>query len=58
MTAESMVLVPGGSTRMGSKGGSHPCSPEYCRRYRPGARQGNGVDDSTSHLGFRCVRRP
>lgn len=43
--------------RMVSKGGSHLCSPDYCQRYRPAARQGNGVNDSTSHLGFRCVRR-
>jgi len=44
--------------RMVSKGGSHLCSPDYCQRYRPAARQGNGVNDSTSHVGFRCVRRP
>ena len=44
------------SDRMVSKGGSHLCSPGYCQRYRPAARQGNGVNDSTSHLGFRCVR--
>ena len=39
------------------KGGSHLCAPDYCLRYRPAARQGEGVDSSTSHLGFRCVRR-
>ncbi|MGB0100829.1 MAG: formylglycine-generating enzyme family protein [Nocardioides sp.] len=44
--------------RMVSKGGSHLCSPDYCQRYRPAARQGHGVNDSTSHLGFRCLRRP
>jgi len=43
--------------RMVSKGGSHLCSPDYCQRYRPAARQGHGVNDTTSHLGFRCVRR-
>lgn len=43
--------------RMVTKGGSHLCSPEYCRRYRPAARQGHGVNDTTSHLGFRCLRR-
>jgi formylglycine-generating enzyme len=37
------------------KGGSHLCSPSYCLRYRPAARQGEAVDSSTSHLGFRCV---
>jgi formylglycine-generating enzyme required for sulfatase activity len=40
-----------------TKGGSHLCSPTYCQRYRPAARQGHGVRDTTSHLGFRCVRR-
>ncbi|GAA4372443.1 formylglycine-generating enzyme family protein [Nocardioides caricicola] len=43
--------------RMVTKGGSHLCSPEYCQRYRPAARQGQGVRDSTSHVGFRCVSR-
>ncbi|HET6510268.1 MAG TPA: formylglycine-generating enzyme family protein [Baekduia sp.] len=40
------------------KGGSHLCAPSYCLRYRPAARQGETVDTSTSHLGFRCVVRP
>jgi formylglycine-generating enzyme len=40
------------------KGGSHLCAPNYCLRYRPAARQGETVDSSTSHLGFRCVFRP
>ena len=40
------------------KGGSHLCAPNYCRRYRPAARQGEAVDTSTSHIGFRCVIRP
>jgi formylglycine-generating enzyme required for sulfatase activity len=53
----------GGSVRLAetdrfvTKGGSHLCSPHYCQRYRPAARQGHGVNDSTSHVGFRCVRR-
>jgi formylglycine-generating enzyme required for sulfatase activity len=52
----------GGSRRLGegdrmvTKGGSHLCSPDYCMRYRPAARQGQGVRDTTSHVGFRCVR--
>ena len=41
-----------------TKGGSHLCAPNYCRRYRPAARQSQSVDTSTSHIGFRCVRRP
>jgi formylglycine-generating enzyme len=39
------------------KGGSHLCAPSYCLRYRPSARQGQAVDSSTTHLGFRCVLR-
>jgi formylglycine-generating enzyme len=39
------------------KGGSHMCAPSYCLRYRPAARQGEAVDTSTSHIGFRCVVR-
>ncbi len=37
------------------KGGSHLCAPNYCLRYRPAARQGEAVDTSTAHLGFRCA---
>jgi len=40
------------------KGGSHLCAPNYCRRYRPAARQAEAVDTSASHVGFRCVARP
>ena len=39
------------------KGGSHLCAPSYCLRYRPAARQPQATDTSTSHIGFRCVRR-
>ncbi|MDK4717268.1 formylglycine-generating enzyme family protein [Rhizobium sp. CNPSo 4039] len=39
------------------KGGSHLCAPNYCRRYRPAARHAEPEDTSTSHVGFRCVRR-
>jgi formylglycine-generating enzyme required for sulfatase activity len=41
-----------------TKGGSHLCAPNYCHRYRPAARQGQAVDTSTGHIGFRCVIRP
>ena len=40
------------------KGGSHLCAPNYCLRYRPAARQGEAVETSTGHIGFRCVVRP
>ena len=39
------------------KGGSHLCAPNYCLRYRPAARQGQAIDSSTTHIGFRCIRR-
>jgi formylglycine-generating enzyme len=40
-----------------TKGGSHLCAPNYCRRYRPAARQPQAIDTSTSHIGFRCISR-
>jgi formylglycine-generating enzyme len=39
------------------KGGSHLCAPNYCRRYRPAARQAHPIDTSSSHIGFRCIIR-
>jgi formylglycine-generating enzyme len=39
------------------KGGSHLCTPQYCYRYRPAARQPQMLDTSTSHLGFRVISR-
>jgi len=38
-----------------TKGGSHLCAPNYCLRYRPAARQGETVDTTTGHIGFRCI---
>jgi formylglycine-generating enzyme required for sulfatase activity len=40
-----------------TKGGSHLCAENYCQRYRPAARQGQPIDSTTSHIGFRCVLR-
>jgi formylglycine-generating enzyme len=39
------------------KGGSYLCAPNYCMRYRAGARQAQEVDLATSHVGFRTVSR-
>jgi formylglycine-generating enzyme len=39
------------------KGGSHLCTIQYCFRYRPAARQGQTIDTSSGHIGFRCVDR-
>ena len=50
---------PGGHIpRRVVKGGSYLCAPNYCLRYRPAARQGQAIETSTAHLGFRCVIRP
>lgn len=38
------------------KGGSYLCADNFCRRYRPAARQPQEVDFSASHIGFRIVR--
>lgn len=47
------VTIP----RKVTKGGSHLCAPNYCRRYRPAARMAQPMDTSISHLGFRCIVR-
>lgn len=39
------------------KGGSHLCAESYCQRYRPAARHPQPIDTTTSHVGFRCVKR-
>jgi formylglycine-generating enzyme len=52
------VLRPDGHIpRRVVKGGSFLCSPDYCLRFRPAARQGQAVETSSAHLGFRCVIR-
>ena len=61
VTSPEMSYEVGGPgehiARRVTKGGSHLCAPNYCLRYRPAARQGEAVDTSTSHIGFRCVVR-
>ena len=37
------------------KGGSFLCAPNYCMRYRAGARQPQEDDLGASHLGFRTI---
>ncbi len=39
------------------KGGSFLCAPNYCMRYRPGARAPQEADLAASHLGFRTILR-
>ncbi len=38
------------------KGGSYLCADNFCRRFRPAARQPQEADFSASHIGFRIVR--
>lgn len=38
------------------KGGSHLCAPNFCARYRSGARQPADPQLGMSHIGFRTVR--
>lgn len=48
---------PAEAPRKVLKGGSHLCAPNYCRRYRPAARQAQTIDTASGHIGFRCVLR-
>jgi formylglycine-generating enzyme len=50
--------VPGAIPRKVLKGGSFACAANYCKRYRPAARQHHPVDTGTNHVGFRCIARP
>jgi formylglycine-generating enzyme required for sulfatase activity len=34
------------------------CSPDYCSRYRPAAREAQSPDTGTSHIVFRLAQRP
>lgn len=38
------------------KGGSYLCADNFCRRYRPAARQPQETDFSSSHIGFRIIK--
>ena len=38
--------------------GGNVWETNYCLRYRPAAGQGEEVDTSTGHIGFRCIVRP
>lgn len=38
------------------KGGSYLCSPDFCARYRPAARQAQDTGLGSSHIGFRTAK--
>ena len=48
--------TPYGSGTHTIKGGSYLCADNFCRRYRPAARQPEETDFSSNHIGFRIVR--
>jgi formylglycine-generating enzyme required for sulfatase activity len=47
---------PAGPLRV-IKGGSWLCSPNFCGRYRPAARQPQEADLGADHIGFRTILR-
>jgi sulfatase modifying factor 1 len=47
--------IPASRIRRTAKGGSFLCSTNYCRRFRPSARQPQESGFSSVHLGFRTV---
>lgn len=54
---QQMPVRGGDEVRYVIKGGSFLCAPNYCMRYRSGAREGQEADLAASHLGFRTVLR-
>ncbi|MEZ5638137.1 MAG: SUMF1/EgtB/PvdO family nonheme iron enzyme [Burkholderiaceae bacterium] len=49
------LLRAGAPAQRVIKGGSFLCAPNYCMRYRAGARQPQDDDLAVSHLGFRTI---
>jgi len=56
---QTVAFDPGdpGARKHVIKGGSFLCSPNYCYRYRPAARQPGPSDTGENHIGFRTVLR-
>ncbi|MEM5518309.1 formylglycine-generating enzyme family protein [Henriciella sp. AS95] len=52
---ESSVSTPDEPPARVIKGGSFLCAANYCRRYRPAARQPQETGLGTNHIGFRVV---
>ncbi len=48
--------TPYGQGTMTIKGGSYLCADNFCRRYRPAARQPEEADFSSNHIGFRIAK--
>ena len=56
---DTVMFEPGdpGARSHVIKGGSFLCSPNYCYRYRPAAREPGPTDTGENHIGFRTVLR-
>jgi formylglycine-generating enzyme len=62
---DGMLRIPGGTFRMGSdkhypeEAPVHSVTVDefYIDRYRPAVRHAEPINTSTSHVGFRCVKR-
>jgi formylglycine-generating enzyme required for sulfatase activity len=56
---QTLAFDPGdpGARKHVIKGGSFLCSPNYCYRYRPAAREPGPTDTGENHIGFRTVLR-
>ena len=54
---QTLAFDPGdpGARKHVIKGGSFLCSPNYCYRYRPAAREPGPSDTGENHIGFRTV---
>jgi formylglycine-generating enzyme len=52
---EQVASAPAARAQRAIKGGSFMCSTNYCRRFRPAARQPQESGFSSVHLGFRTV---
>lgn len=50
------TTTPFGPRQSTIKGGSFLCADNFCKRYRGAARQGQDVDFSSNHIGFRIVK--
>jgi sulfatase modifying factor 1 len=57
--SQTVAFDPGdpGARKHVIKGGSFLCSPNYCYRYRPAAREPGPTDTGENHIGFRTVLR-
>ncbi|MGF1562594.1 MAG: formylglycine-generating enzyme family protein [Geminicoccaceae bacterium] len=55
MMVAARFVPPGQTPSVVVKGGSWLCSPVYCARYRPSARQPQELSLGSNHIGFRTV---